>query len=74
MRPQTVNSVFIVAGDACPPDAARRKMAEDASNPPYIFAQLRVAYRMERGETPEQVAGIARFVLTSSCRSFNNRE
>ena len=34
-----------------------RKLAEDAINPTYIFAQPRLAYRMERGETREQVAG-----------------
>ena len=33
----------------------RRKLGEDANNPSYIFAEPRVGYRMEKGETPGQV-------------------
>lgn len=29
----------------------RRKLGDDAENPTYIFTQLRVGYRMPRGET-----------------------
>ena len=30
----------------------RRKLGDDAENPTYIFTQLRVGYRMPKGETP----------------------
>lgn len=59
MRPQLGYCVFIAAGWAMRTRLMRlhRKLAEDASNSTYIFAQPRLAYRMERGETREEVAG-----------------
>ena len=63
--------MFIAAtGGAYPPDAAAPQDGRDARYPTNICAQPRVACQMERGETLEQVAGIARLVLTPSCRSY----
>ena len=36
-----------------------QKLGEDASNPTYFFAELRVGYRMAKGEGPEQVEAVA---------------
>ena len=33
----------------------RRKLGDDAEDPTYIFTDLRVGYRMPKGETPEYV-------------------
>ena len=33
----------------------RRKLGDDAEDPTYIFTELRVGYRMPKGETPEYV-------------------
>ena len=33
----------------------RRKLGNDAEDPTYIFTELRVGYRMPKGETPEYV-------------------
>ena len=30
----------------------RRKLGDDAEDPTYIFTELRVGYRMPKGETP----------------------
>ena len=35
----------------------RRKLGDDAEDPTYIFTQLRVGYRMPKGETREQKEG-----------------
>ena len=32
----------------------RRKLGDDAENPTYIFTELRVGYRMPKGETPAE--------------------
>ena len=34
----------------------RRKLGDDAENPAYIFTELRVGYRMPKGEKPAQEA------------------
>ena len=33
----------------------RRKLGNDAEDPTYIFTEVRVGYRMPKGETPEYV-------------------
>ena len=35
----------------------RRKLDDDASSPTYIFAELRVGYRMPKGQEPKQATG-----------------
>ena len=37
----------------------RRKLGDDADNPTYILTELRVGYRMAKGETQEQEDGLS---------------